>query len=123
MKKTILYIAIISICLSIGDTSLAQSGQPLYTFPLGVEAYTFRNSFPKDVAKTLDTIKAMGFTEMEGGSNKIAPEEFKKMCDARGISIPATGADYNQLVKAPDTIAHDCKIAWRNLRNVCVDTS
>ncbi|MEP7252453.1 MAG: sugar phosphate isomerase/epimerase [Ginsengibacter sp.] len=110
MKKPILYVAIISICLSIAHTTLAQSGQRLYTFPFGVEAYTFRKSFPIDVAKTLDTIKAMGFTEMEGGSNKMPPEEFKKMCDARGISIPATGADYNQLVKAPDAVAHDAKL-------------
>ncbi len=110
MKKPILYIPIILICLSIEATALAQSGQPLYTFPLGVEAYTFRKSFPVDIARTLDTIKAMGFTEMEGGSNKMPPEEFKKMCDARGISIPATGADYNQLVKAPDAVAHDAKL-------------
>ena len=44
----------------------SQNNQSLYTFPFGVEAYTFRKSFPIDVIATLDTIKQMGFTEIEG---------------------------------------------------------
>jgi sugar phosphate isomerase/epimerase len=46
-----------------------------------------------DPAKVLDTVKMMGFTEIEG-SAKIAPEEFRRLCDERGITIhllvPAT---------------------------------
>lgn len=83
--------------------------RPLYTAPLGVQAYTFRHSFPKDVAATLDTIKMMGFTELEGGGGRMAPEEFRKMCEERGISIPATGAGYEQLVKDPQGVADRAK--------------
>src|SRR6185437_2808771 len=39
-----------------GGAVLAQ-GRPLYTSPLGVEAYTYRNSWPRGVVQTLDTIK------------------------------------------------------------------
>lgn len=82
----------------------------LYTAPLGVQAYTFRHSFPKDVAATLDTIKMMGFKELEGGGPRdMAPEEFRKMCQERGISIPATGAGYEQLVKDPQGVAGRAK--------------
>jgi aspartyl/asparaginyl-tRNA synthetase len=66
--------------------------QKLYTYPIGVQAYTFRNQFPKDVAKTLDLIQSMGITEIEGGAQKgQTPEQFKQMCADRGISVPSTG--------------------------------
>ncbi len=88
----------------------AQAQKPLYTFPLGVQTYTFRNHLPKDVPGTLDKIKAMGFTEIEGGAPKdVTPEAYKKMCDERGIKIPSTGAGYEQLVKNPQEIADRAK--------------
>ena len=46
------------------ETAFAQ--RPLFSAPLGIQAYTFRRSFPVDPAKTLDTIRMMGFTEIEG---------------------------------------------------------
>jgi sugar phosphate isomerase/epimerase len=92
------------------STTYAQKKQkPLYAAPLGVQAYTFRYSFPNGVAQTLDTIKMMGFTEIEGTGGGIAPEEFRKMCEARGISIRATGAGYDQLVKDPQAVAEQAK--------------
>ncbi len=77
----------------------------LYTAPLGVQAYTFRKSFPVDVAATLDTVRLMGFTEIEGGGSRMPPEEFKKLCDARGISIPSMGVSYEFLNKYQDSLA------------------
>ena len=47
----------------------------------------------------------LGFTEIESGSGKLTPGEFKKMCDERGISIPSTGAGYEELVTSPDSVA------------------
>jgi sugar phosphate isomerase/epimerase len=84
--------------------------EKLYTAAFGVQAYTFRNSFPKGVAETLDSIKAMGFTEIEGMGGKATPEEYRKLCDERGISIPSTGTGYEQLVKDPQSVANTAKI-------------
>lgn len=104
-----------SFCLTLAGclmltSSFAQSGKPLYTFPLGVESYTYRNQFPKDVPATLDKIKALGFTEMEGGAPKgYTPEQFKKMLDERGIKLPATGAGYEQIVKEPEAVIKNAK--------------
>jgi len=39
----------------------------------------------------------------------MAPEEFKKLCDARGISIPSSGAGFEQLQKSPDSVAMRAK--------------
>ena len=89
---------------------IAFAQKPLYTFPFGIEAYTFRRSLPTSPAKTLDTIKMIGFTEIEGMEGSISPQEYKKLCNARGISIPAIGADYKELVEHPDSVVHRAKI-------------
>jgi sugar phosphate isomerase/epimerase len=83
--------------------------KPLYTFPFGVQTYTFRKSFPNGVAATLDSIKSMGFTEVEGMMGKVSPEEFKKLCAERRLAIPSTGASYEELVKDPQAIAKTAK--------------
>ena len=53
----------------------------------------------------------MGFTEIEGGGGpNTSPEEYRKLCDERGISIPSMGAGYDALVKDPQAIADRAKI-------------
>lgn len=101
MKKRIALAATI-ILLSAGEILLAQKS--LYTAPFGIQTYTFRRSIGADPAKVLDTIKMMGFTEIEGGGGRMPPEEFKKLCDERGISIPSTGAGYEQLVRSRESL-------------------
>jgi sugar phosphate isomerase/epimerase len=110
MNKPILVFVLLAAVFSDNKYAFAQKDQPLYTAPLGVEAYTFRKSFPIDVAKTLDTVKMMGFTEIEGGGNRTTPEVFRKLCDERGISIPSIGVGYDQLVKSPDSIVYRAKV-------------
>lgn len=92
------------------DNCLAQSNKPLFTSPIGVQAYTYRNSFPISVVATLDTIKALGITEMEGPNPKnSSPEEFKKLLDERNISMPSIGADYNLIAKDPEAVVKQAK--------------
>ncbi|MBK5279057.1 MAG: sugar phosphate isomerase/epimerase, partial [Bacteroidia bacterium] len=107
MKKYLLVVTLFIAVSSVYETAIAQ--KPLYTAPFGVQTYTFRKSFPNGVAATLDSIKAMGFTEVEGSAGKMSPEEFKKLCDERGLSIPSTGAGYEQLVKDPVAVAANAK--------------
>lgn len=109
MNKCIAVLILLSVVMNVAQQANAQSGKPLYTAPLGVQAYSFRKSFPVDVAKTLDTIKMMGFTELEGGGGRMPPEEFRKMCEERGISIPSSGASFEQLMTAPDSVAMRAK--------------
>lgn len=85
--------------------------QKLYTYPIGVQTYTFRNHFPKGVEKTLDLIKELGFTEIESsGAAGVTTTEFKKLCDDRNISIPSSGADYGELAKDPMAVVQRAKI-------------
>jgi len=100
MKKSIVFTPFLFLLIGPESVSAQQS---LYTAPLGIQTYTFRRSMDRDPAKVLDTVKMMGFTEIEG-SAKIAPEEFRRLCDERGITIPSTGASYEQLVNSPDSV-------------------
>ncbi|MEO6452787.1 MAG: sugar phosphate isomerase/epimerase [Ginsengibacter sp.] len=109
MKKYITLIVIAAILLSDNGTAVAQKNKPLYKAAFGVAPYTFRKSFPNSVAATLDTIKMLGFTEIEGGGGRMAPEEFKKLCNERGISIPGTGVNYDQLAKNIDSVIYKAK--------------
>lgn len=109
MKKQIL--ALLAI-LFINEIASAQ--KPLYTAPLGVQTYTFRRSIGNDPVKVLDTIKKLGFTEIEGGGGRMHPAEFKKLCDERGISIPSTGAGYEDLVNKIDSVVWRAKILGAN---------
>jgi sugar phosphate isomerase/epimerase len=97
------------ICILLGN-EIASAQRPLYAAPLGVQTYTFRRSINRDAGKVLDTIKMMGFTEIEGGSSHVSPGEFKELCDERGITIPSTGASYDQLVKSPDSVVWRAKV-------------
>ena len=106
MNKPIL---LFTVLLSLLQYQVMAQGKPLYTAPFGVQSYTFRKSFPVNVAATLDTIKMMGFTELEGGGGRMRPEEFKKLCDERGISIPSMGVGYEMLVNQPDSVIYRAK--------------
>ena len=112
--KSYLYCFIVLSCLLAGGaksnlSSLSKKGQPIFTAPVGVQAYSFRNYFPKDIPGTLDRIQAMGITEIEGGSGKLPPEEYKKLCDARGISIPSTGTSFQDLEENPMKVVETAK--------------
>ena len=105
MKKSFLLVMITGLLYV--DVS---AQKPLYTAPLGVQTYTFRRSISTDPVKVLDTIKMLGFTEIEGGSGRMHPSEFKKLCDERGISIPSTGAGYEDLVNKTDSVVWRAKM-------------
>jgi sugar phosphate isomerase/epimerase len=110
MKKILAWTVFAMMFVFNAAVVMAQSGNPLYTAPLGIQTYSFRNSFPNGIEKTLDSIKMMGFTELESGTQGLSPEEFKKLCDARGFTIPSTGAGFEELEKSPDSVAMRAKI-------------
>lgn len=106
MKKlTILFLLIAS------AQCFGQAKKPLFTYPLGVQSYTYRDAFPKGVAAVLDSVKALGITEMEGPNPKnISPEEFKLLLTERGIKMPSIGLDYDLVVKNPQEAIRLAKI-------------
>ncbi|MCY7349088.1 MAG: sugar phosphate isomerase/epimerase [Cytophagaceae bacterium] len=101
MKNFLLLALLLS---GVSGTSYGQKfGKLLKEMP-GVQTYTFRVSMAKDVPGTLDKIKAMGFTNIEGGAPRgVTTPEFRAMLDARGIRCTSTGAGYDALADAAKT--------------------
>lgn len=106
MKKLLLFFFL---SFFLFEIQAQKKSKALYTAPFGVQAYTYRRTLPMNVERTLDSIAMLGFTEIEGGGGRIAPEDFKKLCNDRGISIPSTGTGYENLVKDPMKVAEDAK--------------
>ena len=84
-------------CLSLKSSAQKQKGKPLFTAPLGVQAYTYRDSWADPIA-VLDTIKSLGITEYEGGAIKgYSEEQTRKLLEERGIKVRSVGAGYDVL--------------------------
>lgn len=115
MRKLINFLLITILWITFPfDLAAQKKGDPLLQAPLGIAAYTFRNEFPKGVEQTLDIIQELGFKEYEGGTAGLTPEEFKKLCAERGISIPSTGTGFEQLEENPQAVADRAKALGAN---------
>ncbi len=59
--------------------------------PIGLQLYSLRANFAKDVPGTLDQVKNLGFKYVElAGTYNLPPERLKQMLDERGL-IPVSG--------------------------------
>src|SRR5438128_7118198 len=76
----------------------------------GIVSYTMRDSFSKDVAGTLDKIKAWGITDIEfsGLFGKTAPE-LRALLDQRGLKCSSYGVSYDAIDQKPDSILQNAQ--------------
>ena len=115
MKNTVKILIFTLSILTIQSAIFAQKGKPknkkIFNAPFGVQGWTFRKEFPADGAiSTLNLIQKMGITELETGAAKgTTNEEFKKLCNERGITIPSTGSSFDELEKDPQKIVKNAK--------------
>jgi sugar phosphate isomerase/epimerase len=112
MRKYITYPLCLAALLAVAaPAAYAQKSKPLFPQAPGMEAYTYRHSFKKDVAATLDSIKALGITELESGPNPngLAPEAFRRLLDERGLTCPVISVGYAEMTKDPDLVARQAK--------------
>lgn len=87
---------IFAIVVALCSTSLfAQKGKALFPQTPGMVSYTYRNSFAKDVAATLDTLKRLGITDIEF-SNLFGRKatEIRALLDERGQKCSSFGVSY-----------------------------
>ena len=76
----------------------------------GVVSFTFRADFSKDVAGTLDYIKAMGITNIEFSNlfGKTAAE-MRVLLDERGMICTSYGVYYDALTNKTEKVIQDAK--------------
>lgn len=76
-----------------GGITLAQKAAPV-----GLELYSFRDQFAKDVPGTMAKVKQMGFREVEvAGTYGLSTGDFRKLLDQNGLKAIGTGASFEDL--------------------------
>lgn len=91
---------------------LAQAQKPMKINgkDIGMVSYTYRNSFSKDMAKTLDTLKNQGITDMEFSSlfGKTA-QEIRTLLDERGMKCSSFGVSMGDALNKTDQVGENAK--------------
>lgn len=102
----------ILICLFFSGlhTISAQSGKLLFPQTPGLVSYTYRKSFAKDVPATLDTIQALGITDMEFSSLfGQEPAALRRLLDERNIKCSSFGVSFDELINKTEEVARNAK--------------
>ena len=78
---------------------------------IGLQLYSLRNQFDKDVPGTLDKVKSFGVQNVElAGTYKLTPEQFKAQLDTRGLKAISGHFPYERLRDDVEGVARDAKI-------------
>jgi sugar phosphate isomerase/epimerase len=87
---------------------------PVETIPrktVGLQLYSLRDQFKKDVGQTLDQVRAFGITNVElAGTYGVAPEKFKEQLDARGIKAISGHFPYERCRDDLEDVVREAKL-------------
>lgn len=89
---------------------LAQKPMKINGKDIGMVSFTYRNSFSKDMAKTLDTLQSQGITDMEFSSlfGKKA-QEVRSLLDERGMKCSSFGVSMSDALNKTDQVGENAK--------------
>jgi len=94
---------------SIAGAAPAGTG-PSFKGPIGLQLYSLREQFAKDVPGTLDEVKNFGFKYAEvAGTYGSAPEKFRQELESRGIEPIGAHFDFNRYRDDPESIVREAK--------------
>jgi sugar phosphate isomerase/epimerase len=83
---------------------------PSFKGPVGLQLYSLRDQFPKDVPGTLDEVKKFGFKYVEvAGTYGMTAEQFTAQLEARGLKPIGAHFDYNRYRTDPEGVAREAK--------------
>ena len=83
---------------------------PSFKGPIGLQLYSLREQFAKDVPATLDQVRSFGIEYVElAGTYKLAPEKFKELLDARGLKPISGHFPFERLRDQVDDVAREAK--------------
>ena len=83
---------------------------PSFKGPVGLQLYSLREQFAKDVPGTLDEVKSFGIKYAEvAGTYGLAPEKFKAELAARGIKPIGAHFAYEKYRDDPESVAAEAK--------------
>ncbi|MGB5554931.1 MAG: sugar phosphate isomerase/epimerase [Flavobacteriaceae bacterium] len=74
---------------------------------IGLQLYSLRNEFPKDVPGTFAKIKSWGITNLEDGNDGtygFTQEQYNTMLAENGLKIVSVSAPFEELQNSPETV-------------------
>jgi sugar phosphate isomerase/epimerase len=83
---------------------------PGFPGPVGLQLYSLREQFAKNVPATLDEVRAFGFRDVElAGTYGLTPAQFRAQLDARGLRAVSAHVPYEQLRDDVEGVIRDAK--------------
>ena len=79
---------------------------------MGLQLYSLRNEFPKDVPGTFAKIKSWGITNLEDGNDGTfgyTQEEYNAMLAENNLKIVSVSAPFEELRDSPETVLERAK--------------
>jgi sugar phosphate isomerase/epimerase len=108
MKSTLLVPGIF--LLSIGAAVAGPGTGPSFKGPIGLQLYSLREQFKKDVPGTLDEVKKWGIKYVElAGTYGMPPEKFKAELDKRGLEPISAHFAYEKYRDDVESIVTEAK--------------
>ena len=84
---------------------------PSFKGPIGLQLYSLRDQFAKDVPGTMNQVQKFGFKYVElAGTYGLTPEKFKEQLDARGLKAVSGHFSYEQCRDHVEDVARDAKV-------------
>lgn len=111
MKRNTTFLAV-GILASFFAVSFAMAAGTGASFkgPLGLQLYSLRDQFKKDVPRTLKQAHDFGFRDVElAGTYDKTPEEFSALLTASGLRAVSGHFSYDRLRDDPEGVAKEAK--------------
>ena len=87
------------------------AGGSSFKGPIGLQLYSLRNQFERDLPGTLDDVKRFGFKNVElAGTQGLTPEKFKAQLDAHGLKAVSGHFPYERFRDDVEGIAREAKL-------------
>src|SRR5918994_6268672 len=99
MRRNILLLSLLLGCVALICSTTQTSARigPDFKGSVGLQLYSLRDQFKKDVGSILDQVRAFGITHVElAGAYGLAPEKFKEQLDARQLKAVSAHFSYEQ---------------------------
>jgi sugar phosphate isomerase/epimerase len=113
MKAILLLSIVSSIITASATSSFAADSAGIgsdFKGPVGLQLYSLRAQFAKDVPGTLDKVKAFGIVNVElAGTYGLSNAAFMKQLEARGLKARSAHFDYNRFRTEPEAVAQEAK--------------
>lgn len=93
-------------------TALAVSSSSAASFnePIGLQLYSLRADFTKNVPSSLEKVRDFGIKHVElAGTYNLSPEKFKSMLDANGLKPISGHFPFARYKADPEGVAKDAK--------------